>query len=928
MNNVTHVSLGTSRERRLPSRPIQSFSIARAAALCSALVLCSGAAWAQAETATPALEAPVTVPSVNSSPNPLTPLPTAVQMQYRQANRYDSTPLTITQLQSLGTTVDKTAPTYTVPNLFDRGPLLDRSELAQDPLLAHSRSQIQMPSVQLSFPGPSSNDNASLFGFRVTPPDTNGDVGSDFVVVYVNLTWSVYDKLTGQRVAGPFAGNTFWNGFGGPCQSQNAGDPVVIYDHLAERWVFTQFIGLNSVDEGIQCFAVSQSSDPTGPYHRYEFTVSPDEFNDYPKMGLWSDGAGQSAYHYTGRQFAFPSLNFVGIDAGAFERDAMLAGQSAGFVRFRITSTGNSDGIMPPHLDGGPAAPAGTCGLYTVADAPSTYRFWEFCVNWVNINNTTFVLSDTVSVPSFDNSVGGIPQPSGDDLSSLSGFTAYRFAHRVLAQGHQGVITHTVDVGGDRAGIRWAIVDLDNYTNVSLIDTGTFGPGDGRERWMSSGTLDLLGNFGMGYTRGNALTSPSAYVTGREVGDPPGTLQDETVCVDGTGSKTGDPDGRWGDYSTTSIDPVDQCTFWTVQTYVETTGGLQWNTRVCSFNFPGCENGNVDSDGDGLSDNQEDELGTDPNDEDSDDDGLTDGQEVDLGTDPLNPDSDFDGVPDGDDVDPLDPLSDSDMDGLADQLESLIGSDPLDPDSDDDGVQDGDDIDPLDPQSDTDMDGLSDIDEQAAGTNPLNPDSDFDGVLDGDDVGPLDQLSDSDADGLFDLIEMIVGTDPLDPDSDDDGVQDGDDIDPLDPDSDSDSDGLSDIDETAGGTNPLLADSDSDGLEDGAELGLGTNPLDPDGDSDGALDGADNCVFVANDQTDSDADGLGNLCDGDFDNDCLVNFSDLEIMKSGFFAMGVTQTDMDADGTTNFSDLALLKALFFADYQSANPSGVSNICAN
>ena len=106
------------------------------------------------------------------------------------------------------------------------------------------------------------------------PPDTNGDIGLDHLgnriyIQYINLIWGIFDAVTGAQTAGPFAGNTFWVGFGGDCEDNNDGDPVVLYDDQAGRWVFSQF----SVDEGIQCVAVSTTSDPLGTYDRYAFLV-------------------------------------------------------------------------------------------------------------------------------------------------------------------------------------------------------------------------------------------------------------------------------------------------------------------------------------------------------------------------------------------------------------------------------------------------------------------------------------------------------------------------------------------------------------------------------------------------------------------------------------------------------------------------------
>ena len=186
--------------------------------------------------------------------------------------------------------------------------------------------------------------------------------------------------------------------------------------------------------------------------------------------------------------------------------------------------------------------------------------------------------------------------------------------------------------------------------------------------------------------------------------------------------------------------------------------------------------GPFDTDGDGLTDDDEIRRGTDPNNPDTDGDGLLDGEVVlRHKTDPLNPDTDGDGLTDGAEVrkyltDPRNP--DTDGDGLLDGDEvKKYGTDPRDPDTDHDGLKDGEEVvkygtNPLDP--DTDNDGLTDGDEaKKYGTNPLNPDSDYDMLSDGAEV-------------------LKYGTNPLDPDTDKGGVRDGHEViydktNPLDP---------------------------------------------------------------------------------------------------------------------------------------------------
>ena len=148
----------------------------------------------------------------------------------------------------------------------------------------------------------------------------------------------------------------------------------------------------------------------------------------------------------------------------------------------------------------------------------------------------------------------------------------------------------------------------------------------------------------------------------------------------------------------------------------------------CSSSDEAVQTQPVDTDSDGLTDAQENDLGTDPNNADTDGDGLTDGDEInDYGTDPLQADTDGDGLNDGDEVNShdTDPLnSDSDSDGLSDGAEvNQHRTDPLSSDSDGDGISDGDEINQhnTDPNNaDTDGDGFTDSQELEMGTNPTD----------------------------------------------------------------------------------------------------------------------------------------------------------------------------------------------------------------
>ncbi len=184
-----------------------------------------------------------------------------------------------------------------------------------------------------------------LYGFYVmyAPPDTNGAVGATQYVQWVNTYFAVFDKTTGSLLAGPAPGNSLWTGFGGPCQAYNDGDPVVIYDKLANRWVMSQ-MSLETTPYML-CVAVSATADATGVWYRYAYQYP--YLDDYPKMGVWPD-----AYYETFNMF--DGDDFIGADACAYNRAAMLNGQAATQICFQQNSS--VGGLL-----------AGRCGWYDCA---------------------------------------------------------------------------------------------------------------------------------------------------------------------------------------------------------------------------------------------------------------------------------------------------------------------------------------------------------------------------------------------------------------------------------------------------------------------------------------------------------------------------------------------------------------------------------
>jgi hypothetical protein len=450
-----------------------------------------------------------------------------------------------------------------------------------------------IPAPLASFDGPG-ND------FGVAPPDPNGDVGPNHVVVMSNLKFAVYTKA-GALLYGPAANNTLWTGFGGPCQSENAGDPIVLYDQFTDRWMLSQFTAAGPTF--YNCVALTTSSDPTGPWYRWAFTTGTN-FPDYPKYGFWGD-----ALYISTREFAGGS-SYTGVGAYAVNKAQIVAGNpSPTVISFFVTRSpayNVGDGLLPADVDGFVDPPAGDPEIFVGSmDNGASYgapqdalTVWRFHADFATPANSTFTLAATVPIASYDTifPCGSgrqcIPQPGTAnkiDILSYRQRPLHRAAYRNFGD-HESIVTNqSVEGVANMAGIRWWELRDPNGT-PTLFQEGTYVPGasDSIHRWMGSIAMDSAGNMALGYSASAAAgTFPSVWYTGRLAGDPAGTLpQGEGSLVNGTGSQTGS--NRWGDYTSTTVDPIDDCTFWMVNQYVPTTSSVGWRLRVGAFKFDQC----------------------------------------------------------------------------------------------------------------------------------------------------------------------------------------------------------------------------------------------------------------------------------------------------------------------------------------------------
>jgi hypothetical protein len=436
----------------------------------------------------------------------------------------------------------------------------------------------------LNFAGVGQGD----YGFSVqyAPPDTVGAVGATQYVQWVNTYFAVFNKSTGAIVSGfPKPGNSPWAGFGGGCQTNNDGDPIVQYDKLADRWILTQFSV--STTPYLQCVAVSQTSDATGAYYRYAFSYGNTQFNDYPKMGVWPDG------YYISYNIFNNARTFAGSKVCAFDRAKMLVGDPTATQQCFQLST-SYGGLLPSDLDGITAPPAGSPNFF-MNFGVNSLNLWKFHVDFTTPANTTLTGPTNIPVASFNAACSGggacIPQPgTSNKLDSLADRLMYRLAYRNRAGVESLLVNHSVTVGNKRTGItsvRWYEVRNPNGA-PSVFQQGTLGTSDSIHRWMGSIASDKQGNIALGYSASNSSVFPSIRYTGRLVTDALGTMQTENVIQAGGGSQTGNLH-RWGDYSAMTVDPVDDCTFWFTTEYLKAGGSFNWSTRIASFKFPGCQ---------------------------------------------------------------------------------------------------------------------------------------------------------------------------------------------------------------------------------------------------------------------------------------------------------------------------------------------------
>jgi hypothetical protein len=447
---------------------------------------------------------------------------------------------------------------------------------SNDPVVQTTPEPLSSTITEVSF-----NGLAAIPGDEPALAEANGAAGATQFVEAVNDSYAVYDKTTGNLLAGPVPIWRLFKAIPGNCGKHLGINVNAQYDKLAGRWVLNSHVQLTS--GYLQCIAVSQTSDATGSYYLYSFNLSPNRGQN-SRMGLWSD-----AYYLAGNELNPTTNKFITAVACAFDRNAMLTGAIATSVCINVGGTYRY--LMPSDLDGTTAPPTGSPNYYMNL-AKSALDIWQFHVDFTNPTSSTLTGPTAVTVASYSNACPGskgvcIPQQNSTQLlNSVTGLLLYRLAYRNLGTYESLLVSHTVNPPtAAYAGVRWYEVRSPGSA-PTLYQQGTFSP-DGTSRWVSSIAQDKLGNIAVGYSVSSSSVNPGIAYAVRVPSDPLGTLETETTALAGPGAQQ-PKDDVWGDYSSMAVDPTDDCTFWYTNEYLPSNGTNNWATYISSFKIAGC----------------------------------------------------------------------------------------------------------------------------------------------------------------------------------------------------------------------------------------------------------------------------------------------------------------------------------------------------
>jgi len=524
---------------------------------------------------------------------------------------------------------DLSQTSYTVPHYYHMWNEFEEPQPARTQPPAPSLPSIDAPNNSPLAPMPATSANFAGLAFNESvtggtagagwPPDVNGDIGPTVYIQSVNDAYAIYNKVTGARIAA-FTEASLWSiaSTGTVCDTDNEGDPVVLHDALTDRWILTNFaFKFNASGSPIapfyQCFAVSKTSDPVaGGWYLYAVKMDTGgtgkppagTFNDYGKFGVWTD-----CLYMGANGFNAATNNYSGAIFASFSKSDMYAGapltSSIGF----IANTIDPFTLIPSNLLGTSAAslpPAGTPN-YFVSESQTAFSFevrkftaGANCGAGGTLGAVTNVSQTSYTTPA-QNSV---PQPNTTNkIDSLGDRLMQKVQYRKVGAAESLWVVHSAAANASST-IRpqWAQLNVTGgVVALAPVQQQIYAPDTMLYRWMGSIAVDGQGNMAVGYSLSNGTSPnfPSIAYSGRLAGDVVNNLpQTETIMtagagsqVNGIGSLSSTQIQRWGDYSSMSMDPSDDCTFWYTNEYYNSQANgdvSNWQTRIASFKFPGC----------------------------------------------------------------------------------------------------------------------------------------------------------------------------------------------------------------------------------------------------------------------------------------------------------------------------------------------------
>lgn len=443
-----------------------------------------------------------------------------------------------------------------------------------DPLVSYQRNSFQVNAI--------SEPIANFIGHQGTVlNDPTGAIGPNHYVYAFNSGFGIKDR-SGNVLSPEASLGTLFPG-------ETLGDPIVIYDNYADRFLIMEFS--NSPNGFL--IAVCQGPDPVNDgWFTYRFNTG--SFPDYEKISIWSDG-----YYITANKNQNSASTSEVVYA--LERDEMLVGGAAQAIGFPLPGIVTSGFYSPGGFNStGPVLPPLGTGhqiTYLQDDSWSGVSFdhlkiWTTSVDWVTLANSTIQLTQELATTAFDGVFDGgsfqnIDEPgNGPDIDVLQATMMYMTNYRRFDTHNSVVLNFAVDISGNdtRSGIRWMELrqanDGDDWT---VFQEGTYEDPNNHSAFSGSVIMDAQGNIGMGYTIASTTQFTSIRYTGRLDGDPLGVMTlGEGFAVDGD-AQTNRSDGRYGDYAQITIDPTDDLTFWHIGEYMQGSSNTVRKSRVVAF---------------------------------------------------------------------------------------------------------------------------------------------------------------------------------------------------------------------------------------------------------------------------------------------------------------------------------------------------------